>query len=317
MRYSNIWLLMRKLSADLPVSEFWTQLATMRAKQRLPQALLLVMPKGQSTQPIFDRLMTQILCPSTSSPCGTCSTCSKVLQDIHPDVYWIQPEKETGPIKIEQIREIQQSVYQTPQLGTQQVLIIQPAEAMNPAAAAALLKILEEPSASTMFILQTAMPDLLLPAILSRCQRFQMGWSAAEDDLLAIGKAYPESSPRGLLFAQRFDLLQTLDELLQNKITVCDVAERWAEFSLQDTLWFVYTLLAKLIDLHLVGDRRLETDYQRIALFTRPWRPERLFVQIDKIQEILQHLQNHIALNTGLVLERVLLDFLEGCAEPC
>ena len=62
-----------------------------------------------------------------------------------------------------------------------QVLLLHPAEAMNLQAASALLKTLEEPPGQARLVLSTADEALLLPTVLSRCQRIRLeGPSAAQ-----------------------------------------------------------------------------------------------------------------------------------------
>jgi DNA polymerase-3 subunit delta' len=58
-----------------------------------------------------------------------------------------------------------------------------PADALNSAAANALLKMLEEPPPSTIFILVTDSLDRLLPTILSRCRKFALPMPAKAEAL--------------------------------------------------------------------------------------------------------------------------------------
>ena len=53
------------------------------------------------------------------------------------------------------------------------MVIIDEADALVPAAQNALLKTLEEPPPSSVFILVTARPDMLLPTVLSRCPQLR------------------------------------------------------------------------------------------------------------------------------------------------
>ena len=80
------------------------------------------------------------------------------------------PEKEQGPLKVEQIRELGEFVSRTSGREGARVVLLAPAEAMNINAANALLKNLEEPSGSVIFLLITDHPSGLLPTIRSRCQ---------------------------------------------------------------------------------------------------------------------------------------------------
>lgn len=73
----------------------------------------------------------------------------------------------TDSISVEDIREIQHRFYDTGELS-HRVCIIRGVERMQPAAANAFLKILEEPPPGRIFILTTDAPTLVLPTILSR-----------------------------------------------------------------------------------------------------------------------------------------------------
>lgn len=74
-------------------------------------------------------------------------------------------------ISVDQVRKITAFASQTAGEGSKKVILIEPAEAMNTAAANALLKWLEEPPANTYFILVSHNPSRLLPTIRSRCRR--------------------------------------------------------------------------------------------------------------------------------------------------
>jgi DNA polymerase-3 subunit delta' len=77
-------------------------------------------------------------------------------------------------IFIEQVREVVDFMHQTPSESAWRVVIIDPAEAMNTAAANALLKVLEEPPAQALLILVTHQAGKLLPTIRSRCRKITL-----------------------------------------------------------------------------------------------------------------------------------------------
>ncbi|MBN1783906.1 MAG: AAA family ATPase [Alphaproteobacteria bacterium] len=85
--------------------------------------------------------------------------------NIGPD-----PEKKTPIIDVAQIRNLKQKLYKTVEKNQARVILIHPADAMNTAAANALLKVLEEPPKNTYFILVAGALDALLPTIRSRCR---------------------------------------------------------------------------------------------------------------------------------------------------
>lgn len=73
-------------------------------------------------------------------------------------------------IRIKQIRAMQKRLTTRPTFGARRVVIIDPADDMEKAAANALLKSLEEPPQGTFFLLVTHRPARLLPTIRSRCR---------------------------------------------------------------------------------------------------------------------------------------------------
>jgi DNA polymerase-3 subunit delta' len=119
--------------------------------------------------------------------CGKCSSCHWFEQGSHPDFRLIQPEalsaegedtesgkKPSKQISVDQIRGLADFLGLSAHQGGRRVVIIHPAEAMNPNAANALLKNLEEPPPGLLFILVSHNPQQLLPTILSRCLSFTL-----------------------------------------------------------------------------------------------------------------------------------------------
>lgn len=307
----------RNLLPILPEAAIWSQLTSMRKQSRIAQSLLVIAPAAMHLQAFLDRLLTQLLCLDEHAPCGICAMCLKVLADIHPDIYSIKPEAINGTIKIEQIRDMQMLAYQTPQISERQIVVIYPAEAMNQAAASALLKVLEEPSSSTIFILITANSALLLPTLVSRCQQIHVRSNLPDDDLLRQGEIYAENSTRALLSGQRLQLLESLESLLSRRLSVCDLAQQWSEHPIEDGLWFFSCVLMKLLHLRLLPNVVLEQEYQDYTLFKQSWHPVNLYDQLDNIYAILKQLHTNVNLNTNLVWERIFLDFVEGHTVPC
>lgn len=73
-------------------------------------------------------------------------------------------------IRIGQIRDVQRRLTTRPTLGDRRAVIIDPADDLEPPAANALLKSLEEPPMGTVFLLIGHSPARLLPTIRSRCR---------------------------------------------------------------------------------------------------------------------------------------------------
>lgn len=73
--------------------------------------------------------------------------------------------------------------------GGRRVAIIDSADEMNPSAANAVLKLLEEPPANTTLLLVSHQPSRLLPTIRSRCRSLRLGTLAPQDMADALHQA--------------------------------------------------------------------------------------------------------------------------------
>jgi DNA polymerase-3 subunit delta' len=104
--------------------------------------------------------------------CGVCAACTRIERGIHPDVVIVEPG-DTGSIKIDQVRDIIDRAAYRPFEGRRRAVIIDQADALLPAAQNALLKTLEEPPSTSIFMLVTARPDMLLPTVQSRCPKLR------------------------------------------------------------------------------------------------------------------------------------------------
>lgn len=92
----------------------------------------------------------------------------------HPDFYRLRPESKSRRITVEQVRDLEKSLYLKAFRAPRKVAIIQEAERMclgQAEAANAFLKTLEEPPNQTLLLLCSSRPSLVLPTILSRCLR--------------------------------------------------------------------------------------------------------------------------------------------------
>ncbi|MEA3428920.1 MAG: DNA polymerase III subunit delta' C-terminal domain-containing protein, partial [Thermodesulfobacteriota bacterium] len=100
-----------------------------------------------------------------------CKTCMKIRSGNHPDIIHVKPSG--AYIKIAQIRSLRDILAMKPYEARIRVVIISDAQAMNPSAGNALLKVLEEPPARTLLILTSIQSSDLLPTIVSRCQHIR------------------------------------------------------------------------------------------------------------------------------------------------
>ena len=147
---------------------------------RLAQAYVVVAPPRGVGDLLAIRIMKLLFCSGKHVPCGSCRGCISVQDRVHPDVHWLEPQKKSRIISVEQIRNIQKKIYTTSYSGGWKICVLMGADCLNKSAANAFLKTLEEPPARTLFFLLTDSPQRLLPTIISRCHRITVSGSDAE-----------------------------------------------------------------------------------------------------------------------------------------
>lgn len=113
-------------------------------------------------------------------PCLQCESCVVALSGKHPDFIEIDAASHTG---VDNVRQIVDAASYLPVLGSKKIYLIDEAHMLSKAAFNALLKILEEPPQSTLFILATTDLHKIIDTVQSRC--FQLFFSPiANTDLL-------------------------------------------------------------------------------------------------------------------------------------
>jgi DNA polymerase-3 subunit delta' len=139
----------------------------------LSHAYLFTGPSGVGRRTLALRFAQALLCPESPAPgdpCGTCRTCRQIEAMQYPDLTVVQADKEGGVLKVEQVREVRQSLSLKPYQSRYRVALFLRFEEANPSAANALLKTLEEAPSHALLLLTADSPDSLLPTIVSRCQ---------------------------------------------------------------------------------------------------------------------------------------------------
>ena len=112
-------------------------------------------------------------------PCLSCSSCMAMQQGNHPDFIEIDAASHTG---VDNVRQIIDAATLLPVLGRKKIYLIDEAHMLSKAAFNALLKILEEPPTSVLFILATTDLHKILETVKSRC--FQLLFKAIDTEPL-------------------------------------------------------------------------------------------------------------------------------------
>lgn len=134
---------------------------------RLPQAIIIEGEQGLGKHTAAAFIAAAALCKSENAPCLNCDTCRTVLEKNHTDIKYYAPEKST--FTVDMARAIRTEAYLKPLTSDYNIAILEHCELMNAEAQNALLKVLEEPPESALFILLTENAGAFLTTVLSRC----------------------------------------------------------------------------------------------------------------------------------------------------
>ncbi len=141
--------------------------------EKLSHAYLFVGPRHVGKMTLAINLAQALNCTGEEKPCGGCPQCLRIAARKHADVHVVELDGRTE-IGIDQIREMQHFASLKPFEGRHRVFIIDRAERLSHEASNCLLKTLEEPPQNVKLVLLAANERLLLPTVLSRCQRLEL-----------------------------------------------------------------------------------------------------------------------------------------------
>ncbi|WP_223295198.1 DNA polymerase III subunit delta' [Allochromatium vinosum] len=152
----------------------WSRLQAARAADRLAHGLLISGPNGVGKRALARALAQSLLCQTPSAQglaCGQCADCRLLAAGSHPDLIEVgpDPESKSGEIPIDAVRLFAERESLTPSRALFKVVLIDPADRLNQAAANALLKTLEEPTGHTVLCLIGERIGRLPATIRSRC----------------------------------------------------------------------------------------------------------------------------------------------------
>ena len=239
---------------------------------RVSHAYVFVGPTGVGRRAAARAFAQALLCErGEDDACGSCGPCRKVAAGTHPDLRIITPGRteaggERRAVVIDQIRDLKRDAAYPPYEGRWKVYIIEDTEQMRAEAANSLLKVLEEPSASTVIILVSASTEALLPTLVSRAQLVRFTLVPAEEIvtmliskasvsaerarfLAAMAAGRPEAALDAATagdepFARRQAVLATLREVRRGRIVAgLDAAEAVAKQKDEIEGWLDIALL--------------------------------------------------------------------------
>lgn len=122
---------------------------------------------GIGKKMIAKEFAKMILCEDEKPYCNKCKSCLEFDSSNNPDFEEIKPDGNN--IKIEQIRQMQRKIVESPIISSKKVYIIDDADLLTKEAQNCLLKTLEEPPEYAVIILIGSNESSFLSTIKSRC----------------------------------------------------------------------------------------------------------------------------------------------------
>jgi DNA polymerase-3 subunit delta' len=249
-------------------AEHWARLQARRERGALPHALLLCGPQGLGKRDFLRRLVRGLLCqrPQAGDACGACRSCLLFDAGTHPDYVALsfglrKDGVQRTDIVVDQIRDLSARLATASQFGGWQIASIDPADAMNTAAANALLKTLEEPASQTMLVLVADAPWRMPATIRSRCQRIDFQLPKQEESLVWLKQAGVRDAEAALAaaggnpglariwseegaLAQRQEVRKDLAALASGRGDALAMGKRWLDDAPEQRLWFAAQAVA-------------------------------------------------------------------------
>jgi len=282
----------------------------------LPHALLIHGPGGWGEALLADALALRLIERNYRDGMPAAAV-------AHPDLRWLLPEGAGEQIKIDSVRGVADFMVQTPQIAPRKVAVVAGAEAMNPYAANALLKTLEEPPQDSYLILVTDAVSDLLPTLRSRCQLVAirpspvaaiLDWvreqapGANAEQVAALAFEYGGSPYRLVAALERDErpILSALCDVVLGRQDALQTADAWGRASTLEIVerWMRYVPLVLGLR-HVAGDRNGHPLLNALARAPNR-RVLNFWEQLAQARGLLRGTTNP---NARLLMETLLLDW--------
>lgn len=177
------------LSATLTASSF-------------PHAILIEGPVGSGRRTLARLIAAAAVCTGGDElPCGECPACRKAARGVHPDITEIDGDGGARSFHIDTVRTLREDAYVLPNEAPRRVFLLADIQNMTEQAQNALLKILEEPPASVVFILTCERRSQVLETVLSRVFTVTLGGVSQAEALPILQQKLPDTPKEDLLRA--------------------------------------------------------------------------------------------------------------------
>ncbi len=162
---------------------------------RLPHALLFEGPAGSGRRTLARLTAMAAVCTGTGDkPCGVCLGCRKAAAGSHPDILEAGGEGGARSFHIDTVRTLREDAYVLPNEAPRRVFLLSEVQNMTEQAQNALLKILEEPPTSAVFLLTCENRGQLLETLRSRVVTVTLTGVPEEEASALLQALLPEES---------------------------------------------------------------------------------------------------------------------------
>ena len=138
--------------------------------QEMTHSWLFTGPPGSGRSNAAIAFAAALLCEKGG--CNVCTNCLTVKDGSHADIELIRTEGLS--IKVDEVRDLITRTSWSPSVGNYRVVVIEDADRLTESAANALLKVIEEPGARTVWLLCAPTLTDVIPTIRSRCRHLTL-----------------------------------------------------------------------------------------------------------------------------------------------
>ncbi|MFN0316873.1 MAG: DNA polymerase III subunit delta' [Burkholderiales bacterium] len=302
------------------------------------RALLLTGARGIGKRVLAEQFAAWRLCesPVEGGPCDKCRACHLIAAGNHPDLIVLEPSREepipqggeattqkkakvSQFITVDQVRALLERMELVSHGEKGRVVIADPADQLNAAAANALLKTLEDPPSLTTFLLITAQEERLPVTLRSRCRRVpvrcpsqnvSLAWLKTEgvDNAQALLRLAGGAPLKARAMGES-GVWQRWDRLMRGLTTPEGVQDSEWDTTAQGLAELCHLLQMLCIDLNRMreGARAVYapeegSPLRQAAMQLRPETISDFWMELNKSKALIQH-----PLNGALVRDELLL----------
>ncbi|MCH5353061.1 MAG: hypothetical protein J1E06_06315 [Acutalibacter sp.] len=145
------------------------------AQRRFPHAIVLQGESGTGKRTLAKHIAKALVCRDREkAPCGQCPSCIRAAAGSHPDIRVAEGSGKSRSLSVDTIKSITSDAYRMPEEADVNVYILLMGTNTSAVAQNKLLKAIEEPPDSAVFLLVCESAEQLLPTIRSRVQSFTL-----------------------------------------------------------------------------------------------------------------------------------------------